>query len=451
VTPGSDALAASRRICELMARLDPAAEGYRLKASMAELYPWPRSITGDGLRRTLDWIGDRLPGFVRREVLTGTAVLDWEIPREWTVRQAWIDGPDGDRVVDFAAHNLHLLGYSVPFQGTLPRAELDEHLHSLPEHPAWIPYRTSYYRESWGFCLPHATRSALPDGQYTVRVDTELAPGALSYGELLLPGNDAREIVFSCHVCHPSLANDNLSSLVVAVALARLLGALPARRWTYRFVFVPGTIGAITWLAEHPDAAHRVAAGLVLANLGHADGFTYQRTEAEDAWIDRVLELRAATASEAYELRPFSPFGYDERQYASPGFRLPVGRLTRTPHGEYPEYHTSADDLSLIRPDRLGRSLAELLEIVEILEGDGVYRNLSPRGEPQLGRRDLYRSIGGGSDGRERELALLWVLNQSDGARSLLDVARRAGIPFRRIREAAEALAAAELLEGVRA
>lgn len=443
-------LSGSRRLADLAATLDREAEGRRLHAWMEALYPLPRSITGPGLRATLDWIGERLPDLERHEIPTGTRVLDWEVPREWSVREAWIETPDGRRIADFADHNLHLLGYSAPFDGPLSRDALEPHLHSLPDQPDRIPYRTSYYKETWGFCLPHRIREALPEGEYTVRVDTTLEDGALSYGELALPGREEREVLLSCHVCHPSLANDNLSSLAVAVALAERLGRLPTRRWTWRFLFVPGTIGAISWLAGNEDAGERIAAGLVLANLGHADGFTYKRSEQETAWIDRVVEHRAATGAERYDLRSFSPFGYDERQYASPGFRLPVGRLTRTPHGEYPEYHTSGDDLALVRPERLAGSLVELLEIAAVLEGDGVYRNLSPRGEPQLGRRGLYRSIGGGSDGRERELALLWVLNQSDGTRSLLDVALRAGMSFGRVREAAEALVEAGLLEVVR-
>ncbi|MDX1631380.1 MAG: DUF4910 domain-containing protein [Thermoanaerobaculia bacterium] len=436
----------SRHVEALRRDLSREETGRRLMAWIEKLYPIPRSITGPGLRRTLEWIQERLPDLERREAPTGTKVLDWEVPREWRVREAWIRDPSGRKLADFDEHNLHLVGYSVPVDREVERAELEEHLHSLPEHPDWIPYRTSYYSETWGFCLTHRQREALPEGIYRVRIDSELVSGALSWGELVLPGREEGEILLSCHVCHPSLANDNLSSLAVAVALAGQLGELQDRRWTYRFLFVPGTIGAITWLASNRETVARIRAGLVLANLGDCGGFTYKRTHSGTAWIDRVMERLSAETGTSFEHRPFSPFGYDERQYNSPGFRLPVGRLTRTPHGEYPEYHTSADDLSLVEPEALAGSLDLLLAAAEILEGDDVYRNLAPYGEPQLGRRGLYRSLGGGTEGRERELALLWVLNQSDGGPGLLEIAARAGLPFRRIREAAAALVDAELL-----
>ncbi|HVS04208.1 MAG TPA: DUF4910 domain-containing protein [Thermoanaerobaculia bacterium] len=432
----------------MRAALDLPALGAALHAQVVELYPIPRSLTGPGLRQTLDWIGERLP-LARHEVPTGTRVLDWEVPREWRVRQAWVKDPAGRTVVDFAHHNLHLVGYSAPVHERMPRERLDEHLHSLPEHPDWIPYRTSYYRETWGFCLPHRVRQSLPPGEYEVLVDSELVPGALSYGELLLPGASARQVLLSCHLCHPALANDNLSALVVAVEVARRLAEMPARRLSWRFLFAPGTLGAIAWLAANRDAAAQVAAGLVLANLGDGGAFHYKRSRRGTAWIDRAVEQALATSGEPHGVRDFVPFGYDERQYNSPGFALPVGLLSRSPHGTFPEYHTSADDPSFVRPESLAGAVDRLLEIAAVLEGDRRYRSLAPYGEPQLGRRGLYRQLGGGSEGRERELALLWVLNLCDGACSLLDIARRAGMPFVRIEAAADALLAAGLLAPV--
>lgn len=415
------------------------------------LYPIPRSITGDGVRETLAILAEHVPLQVH-EVPTGTQVFDWTVPREWNVREAWIKDPSGRTVVDVRDHTLHLVGYSVPVHRRLPLAELREHLHTLPDRPELIPYRTSYYAETWGFCLPHRTLECLSEGEYEVRIDAALEDGSLTYGELEVPGETDREVLLSCHVCHPSLANDNLSGIAVTLFLARSLLEIAAKeplRHTYRFVWLPGTIGAITWLARNPGTAERVAHGLVAANLGDGGPFHYKRSRRGDAEIDRAVAHLLRTAGAEHRIEEFVPFGYDERQYCSPGFDLPVGSLTRTPWGRYPEYHTSADDLSLVAPGNLAGALETYLRVMEILEGNRAYRNLSPHGEPQLGRRGLYSTLGGGPEGRERQLDLLWVLNLSDGRHSLLDVAQRAGRPFPAIRAAADALLAADLLEEI--
>ena len=427
--------------------LEPGALGRDLHAWITELFPLCRSITGDGLRQTLASIAERIPLEIH-EVATGTKVLDWEVPNEWTVREAWIKGPDGETIVDVADHTLHLLGYSSPVSTELSRAALDEHLFSLPEQPDLIPYRTSYFRETWGFCLPHRQREALPEGQYEVCIDTDLAPGSLTYGELVLPGDSEREIVLSAHACHPSLANDNLSGLAVATAVAQLLSGA-ARRYTYRIVFAPGTIGAITWLAENRDRIDRVHAVVILACLGDSGAFHYKRSRRGDTELDRAVAHVFATSGEPDTVREFEPFGYDERQYGSPGFDLAAGLFTRTPWGEFPEYHTSADSLDLVTPEALAGSVARLLEILEVLEGNARYENLSPYGEPQLGRRGLYSTIGGGDDGRQRQLALLWVLNQSDGGADLLAIAEKSGLGFEEVRGAADALEGAGLLRRI--
>ena len=410
----------------------------------ADLFPICRSITGEGVRQTLAAVAERIPLTVH-EVPTGTPVLDWTVPREWNVRGAWIAGPDGERVVDFARSNLHLVSYSTPVEARLPLAELKAHLHSLPEQPDLIPYRTSYYRESWGFCLPHRLLESLPEGEYEVRIDSTLADGSLTYGECFLPGESPREVLISCHVCHPSLANDNLSGLAVATWLAQALAQGP-RRYGWRFLFIPGTIGSIAWLARNEEGAQRVAHGLVAANLGDSGGFHYKRSRRGTAEIDRAVIRVLKDAGEPFAVENFVPFGYDERQYGSPGFDLPVGSLTRTPWGRYREYHTSADDLSFLRPESLAGSLAAYLAVARVLEANRRYLNLSPKGEPQLGRRGLYRDVGGGLEGRERELALLWVLNLSDGWHDLLAIAERSGMSFAAVAAAAEALAGAGLL-----
>jgi aminopeptidase-like protein len=439
----------------LLDELDVAAAGVVLHDFVERAYPIPRSLTGDGVRATLRLVQERLLGERARlevhEVPTGTPVLDWTVPREWNVREAWVAGPDGKRVVDFADSSLNLLGYSIPVHRRLKREELDRRLHSLPDRPHLVPYRTSYYAERWGFCLPHALREALPDGDYEVKIDATLADGALTYGECVLEGASDREVLVSTHVCHPALANDNLSGIAVTAALAARLARLEPhqRRYTWRFLFVPGTIGAITWLARNEGVVPRVAHGLVAANLGDPGGFCYKRSRRGDAPIDRLVEVALRDLGESLEVEDFVPFGYDERQYCSPGFDLPVGSLTRTPWGRYPEYHTSADDPSFVRAESLGGSLRAYLAAAAAIEGNRRYRNLSPEGEPQLGRRGLYRTLGGDDAGRERELALLWVLNQSDGRHDLLDVAERSGMALARLEEAASALVEVALLEEV--
>jgi len=427
-----------------LAELDAEAAGREIHAFAAEVYPICRSITGDGVRRTLEVLRRVVPLEVR-EVPTGTRVFDWEVPREWNVRDAYVKDAYGHRVIDFRRHNLHLLSYSVPVAATVTRAELDEHLYSLPDRPDAIPYRTSYYQDRWGFCLPHRRREALPDGDYEVRIDATLASGHLTYGELYLPGESDETVLFSAHVCHPSLANDNLSGVGVCAHLARLLQGFELR-YSYRFLFVPGTIGAITWLALNEAAARRVRHGLVAANLGDGGRFHYKKSRRGDADVDRAVVRVLEDAGEPYEVEDFVPFGYDERQYCSPGFDLAVGSLTRTPWGRYPEYHTSDDDLELIHPEHLGESLRRYLAVVHVLEHDRRYKSLNPNCEPQLGRRGLYRTLGGSDAGRERELALLWVLSLADGEHSLLDVAARSGSSFARVLEAARALVDAGLL-----
>lgn len=416
--------------------------GDDLHRMVERLFPITRSITGDGVRETLAIIGERIPLTVT-EVPSGTRVLDWVVPREWNLRGAYIADEGGRRIVDVQRSNLHLVGYSVPVDVELGLAELRPHLHSLPDHPRWIPYRTSYYAESWGFCLAHDQLAALRDTRYRVHIDTSLSDGSLTYAECVVPGESADEVLLSAHVCHPSLANDNLSSIAVATLLAEELAMAP-RRYTYRFLFAPGTIGAIAWLAQHLADLGRIRHGMTLACLGDRGGLTYKRSRGGDHTIDRAAAHILGSRTGARVL-DFEPYGYDERQFGSPGFNLPVGSLTRTPYGQYAEYHTSADDLAFVTPDALADSLAAVRDIIGVLEGDATCTNLAPLGEPQLGRRGLYPSTGGG-DLAEDQLAMLWVLNQSDGTQSLLDIAVRSGIAFSRVAAAAGALEAHGLL-----
>jgi aminopeptidase-like protein len=420
--------------------------GGEIHSFARELYPICRSITGDGIRDTLRLIGEKIPLEIS-EVPSGTAVFDWTIPKEWNVRDAYIKDKLGRRVVDFKQHSLHVLNYSTPVDAKLVLAELKEHLHTLPEHPDWIPYKTSYYQPAWGFCMAHNAMLALADGEYEVRIDSTLEDGSLTYGECFLPGTSSEEILISAHSCHPSLANDNLSGIGVATFLAQEI-AKREHRFSYRFIFAPGTIGAIAWLARNRETAQRVRHGLVLTCIGDVGGFHYKKSRRGDAEIDRAIAHVLKHCGEMSEILDFSPNGYDERQYCSPGFNLPVGCLMRSVWGTFPEYHTSADNLEFISPESLARSMQVCASVFDLLEGNRTYRNLSSYCEPQLGRRGLYRSIG------EEPMAVqmnarLWVLNLSDGEHSLLDIAERSGVKFSTIYSAAELLHEGGLLEEV--
>jgi aminopeptidase-like protein len=416
--------------------------GADLHRWIRELYPIGRSLTGNGVRETLQRLGEIVPLEIR-EVPSGTQVLDWTVPPEWNLKEAWIETSDGDRIVDVRRSTLHVVGYSRPVRARLTLEELRPHLFSLPEHPDWIPYRTSYYADGWGFCLTDRQLRALPEDRYEVCIDASLAPGSLTYGECELPGESEDEILLSTHVCHPSLCNDNLSGLVIAAFLGRRLAAR-RRRHTYRILFVPGTIGSITWLSQNEARLGRIAHGLVLTCLGDPGSLSYKRSRRGDAAVDRAA-AHVLAARGPHRVLDFTPWGYDERQYCSPGFDLPVGCLMRTPHGQFPQYHTSADDLELVRPEALADSLDACEAILDLLDRDRAFVNLQPKGEPHLGRRGLYPAIGGGAQGAE-QLALLWVLNLSDGRHTLLDIAERAKLPFDLIDRAAGALAAHGLL-----
>lgn len=414
---------------------------------MRELWPLCRSITGNGLRATLDGVHRWAP-LERSEVPTGTPVFDWEVPKEWNIRDAWVAHADdpGTRLIDFRAHNLHVVNYSTPVRARLTRAELEPHLHSIPGAPDRIPYRTSYYREQWGFCLRHADRERLGDGPFDVVVDADLAPGHLSYGECVIDGESDDEALVYTHVCHPSLANDNLTGIAVAAALARALRAGPRPRLTWRFVFAPGTIGSLTWLSRNEHRLPRVQAGLVIGLLGDGGALTFKQSRRGDTLVDRAAALVMAQCNG--RITPFEPYGYDERQFCSPGFDLPVGRLTRTPNGLFPEYHNSADDLDFVQPLQVQRALQALARLIGAIDANRCWRNLSPKGEPRLGKRGLYGLVGGGGPGQS-EQALLWLLNQSDGRRDLIDIALRSQLPIEVLAEGAQALQRAGLLAEV--
>jgi aminopeptidase-like protein len=415
---------------------------------MPELFPICRSITGDGVRRTFDLLEYWIP-LDRHEVPSGTPAFDWDVPDEWNIRDAYVADSDGRRVIDFRAHNLHVVNYSVPVRRTMSLEELQPHLHSLPERPDLIPYRTSYYKAQWGFCLRHRDRERLGPGPYEVVIDSDLKPGHLSYAEFVVPGRTDAEAIVYTHTCHPSLANDNLTGLMAATMLARALrDELP--RLTWRFVFGPGTIGSLTWLARNEARLERVCGGLVLGLLGDAGPLTYKRSRRGTTATDRAAEHALAERTGAARVVDFEPYGYDERQFCSPGFDLPVGRLTRSPNGAYPEYHTSADDLSLIDAVSYADSLRLAARILGLMDANRWPHNLHGKGEPRLGKRGLYGTVGGQAPG-EFEHALLWVLSLGDGEHDLIEISRRSGLDFVVVEAAASALEDAGLVRSTAA
>ena len=419
-------------------------EAYQL---MERLFPICRSLTGDGVRKTFDVLEEIVP-LARTELESGSPVFDWFVPDEWNIREAHITGPQGQRVVDFNNSTLHVVSYSEPVRATLSLERLSERLHTLPEQPELIPYRTSYYSRTWGFCLSHEQLLALEPGEYEVVIDSTLEPGHLTFAESRIEGSDpdAGDVLVSTYACHPSLANDNLSGIAVSALLARELAKLSPRH-TYRFLFAPGTIGPLSWLRENHGTLDRIRHGLALSCIGDAGNLTYKRSRRETADVDLAMETVLRESGAPHRILPWDPWGGDERQFCSPGFNLPVGTLMRTPHGEFDGYHTSADGLDRIRPESLSGAVSTCLQVFEILETNARYVNLSPYGEPQLGRRGLYRPMGGAVSSPDSERAMLWVLNLSDGQHSLLEIARRAAIPYTTVQRAAAQLRDKQLLE----
>jgi aminopeptidase-like protein len=419
--------------------------GEQMHQLMTMLYPICRSITGNGVRQSFEIINKYIP-LTLFEVRTGTKVFDWTVPKEWNIRDAYIKDASGKKIVDFKNSNLHVLNYSVPVHKRVKLEELKAHLYSSPEHPEWIPYRTSYYKEAWGFCVSHNQLLALDDGEYEVFIDSSLEDGSLTYAECFVPGELSDEVLIFTHTCHPSLCNDNLSGISLSVFLIRYLMQQKCR-YSYRFVFAPTTIGSIVWLAQNETNVHKIKHGLVCTLVGDTRNFTYKRSRRHNTEIDQVVEHVLQSRGKEYKIIDFFPFGYDERQFCSPGLNLPVGCLTRATYGQYPEYHTSADNLEFVNASSLVESLELFQEILFVLESNKKYINQSPKGEAQLGKRGLYSMIGANSQNMDSQLALLWILNASDGEQSLLDIAYKSKMKFADIKHAADRLLATDLLK----
>ena len=420
---------------------DAGQEMFRL---IERLYPICRSITGNGVRETLRILKEYIPLQVI-EVPTGTQVFDWTVPKEWNIKDAYVKNSKGKIIIDFKKSNLSVVSYSSPVNKSLSLEELKEHLYTLPDHPEWIPYRTSYYQKEWGLCLTQNQLAELENGVYKVCIDASMENGYLTYGEYYLSGKIEEEVLISCHICHPSLCNDNLSGIALAIQLAKELTS-ESTRYSYRFVFIPGTIGAITWLAMNEQKTPLIKHGLVLTGVGDSGNISYKKSRRGNAEIDQAAGHVLKQLNKPHKIIEFFPYGYDERQYCSPGFNLPVGCFMRTPHGQYAEYHTSADNLSFIKIESMADSFVSVFNILDVLEKNRKYINTNPKCEPQLGKRRLYEGIGGQSTQAVDQLALLWVLNMSDGENSLLDIAIRSGCPFSKLRSAADLLIEKKLL-----
>jgi len=421
--------------------------GSEMHGLMRELYPICRSITGDGVRNTLNILKKEISLAVH-EVASGTKVFDWTVPQEWNIKDAYVKNSRGEKIIDFTKSNLHVLNYSVPVNKRVSLEELKEHLFTLPQHPEWIPYRTSYYSKNWGFCLSHNEFQKLQPDTYEVCIESSLEDGHLTYGEYYIEGKNSDEVLISTHICHPSLCSDNLAGIVLATNLAKYLSSA-SLRYSYRFLFIPGTIGSITWLCLNEPKVSKIKHGLVVACIGDSGKFTYKKTRQQDAEIDNIAAHVLKDSGNDFEIIDFFPYGYDERQYCSPGFDLPVGCLMRTPHGEFPEYHTSADNLKFVTPENLAGSFLMYLAVLKRLENNKKYINQNPKCEPQLGKRGLYDKLGDQDSSKALQLAMLWVLNLSDDKHTLMDISDRAGLEFDLIKEAADALAEHELLKEI--
>jgi aminopeptidase-like protein len=416
-----------------------------------KLFPINRSITGDGVRETLAAIAGVFPGLVIREVPSGTRVFDWIVPKEWNVKDAWIECPDGRRVAEFKKNNLHLVGYSVPVNKLMTLAELQERLYSLPDQPNAIPYVTSYYEERFGFCMAHGEREKLQEGNYRVFIDSELRDGSLTYGEIIIPGRSEKEIFWSSYICHPSMANNELSGPCIAAYLAKWLSETAGdsvRRFTHRVIFIPETIGAIAYLAKNLDSMKKnVIAGFNLTCLGDPGNFSYIASRYGNTLADKAARSVLRFLDPKYHSYSFLNRGSNERQYNAPGVDLPVCCLARTKFGNYPEYHTSRDDMNFITPDALGGSFGLCREIAESLEANGKYR-VKVLCEPQLSRRGLYPTVserGAGWSAR----SLTNFIAYCDGTNDLFDIGEIIGEPILKLAQTAKNLLDADLIEEI--
>ncbi|HMO39151.1 MAG TPA: DUF4910 domain-containing protein [Saprospiraceae bacterium] len=402
----------------------------KLEYYFNRLFPLNRSLTGDANRQTLNILSE-LVDLKIHEVPSGTECYDWVIPPEWNAMEAWIKDEDGNEVVNFRNHNLHLMGYSTPVDAWLDFEQLKTRIHTLPDHPDWIPYIASYYHRDWGFCMTHIQFLELnTQKKYHVYIDATLDErGSMTYADVVLPGRLDKEILFTTYICHPSMANNELSGPLVQSMLYRKIKAIPDRKFTYRFVFAPETIGTIYYLSQYGNYfKEKLAAGLVLTCIGDDGKFHYKCTRNGHTLTDRAMTTLLENEELSYNILPFVPMGSDERQYNSPGFQLPVGTFMRTPFGRYLEYHTSADNKAFISFEAMAESVEVLFSWVQLIERNEYYRNTLPYGEPMLGKRGLYPTKVSNAERSAQLKAMMWMLNLADGENDLIEILKRGNI-----------------------
>lgn len=450
--------------------------GNHMLQLMEELFPICRSITGNGVRQTLEIIGKHIPLDIH-EIPSETKVYDWTIPKEWNIHDAYIINPNGEKIVDFKKSNLHVVNYSIPINQKMPLSELKDHIHTIPKKPDLIPYVTSYYSENWGFCMSHNQFLKLKEGEYQVVIESELKKGSLTYAECFIPGKSDEEIVLSCYVCHPSMCNDNLSGTVLLTMLAKYLKNFK-NNYSIRLLFIPETIGSISWLQANETSISKIKHGLVATCLGDSRNFTYKKSRRGNEEIDKTVERVLKESGLEFRIIDFFPWGSDERQFCSPGFNLAVGSLFRSMYGsnEFPEYHTSGDNLNFMSVKSLSESFVMYLSILYELESNynfnrkldisknakikassetynsDIYLNLNPKCEPQLGKRGIYHQMGGQEstmNQREIEFAVFWILNLSDGNHTIQDISTRSGISLENLHKGIKILINSKLLEKI--
>jgi aminopeptidase-like protein len=433
---------------------------------MQELFPICRSITGNGVRKTLERIKKDIP-LSKFEIPTGTQVFDWTIPKEWNIIDAYVSDLSGKKIIDFQKSNLHVVNYSIPIKKQISLNELKKHIFSNPEKPDYIPYVTSYYNETWGFCLEHSELIKMKDKKYDVIIESKLEDGFLTYGEFFIKGESENEILISTYICHPSMCNDNLSGVVVATALAKYLKNLKLK-YSIRFLFIPETIGAISWLYLNQNKIKNIKHGLVLTCLGDSGHFIYKKSRRGNAEIDETVVKILKESKKKFEVVEFFPWGSDERQFCSPGFNLPVGSLMRSMYDKFPEYHTSGDNLDFINKNSLKESFEKYFLIISELEKkfgikkihaneekekirsdkESYFLATNPKCEPQLGKYNVYKNFGGQYEESKKELkfAILWILNYSDGVHSLEDIARKSKLDLDLIKRTSSLLESKKLI-----
>ena len=420
--------------------------GREIHVFAEQLWKINRSLTGEGVRETLKHIKEHLPSLEVKSVASGTKVFDWTVPKEWIVREAYIITPEGKRICDFNENNLHLLGYSIPFNGKVSLEELQRHLYSLPEQPDAIPYITSYYKERWGFCISNASREKLTEGEYEVCIDTNLFEGCLNYGEVVIPGECSKEIFLSTYICHPSMANNELSGPTVVTYLAKWLSQLKTRRYTYRIVFIPETIGSITYLSEnYQDLKKKVVAGYNVSCVVDDRAYSYLPSRNGKTISDKVARHVLKWIDSSYVSYKWIDRGSDERQYCAPGIDLPIASIMRTKYGRYPEYHTSLDNLiDVVTPKGLDGGYWALLRALELLEKNYKYK-INVLCEPQMGKRGLYPTLSTEKSGDEVKVKMTFI-SYCDGEHDLLEIADLIGVASWDLYELVEKLKSHDLI-----